>query len=110
MAILRKRTAVIPVQTMTVGEFDPMLPGGYDNVKTFPLPVRKGRSLSVKVEADHPVDVAVSGPDGRVIRFEEGMTSGTLGPIVFEEKCTAALMIGVFRGDKSRLELEAWTE
>ncbi len=110
MAILRKRTPILPVQSITVGDFDPALPGGYDNVKTFPLSVRKGRSLSVRVEAEQPVDVAVSGPDGRILRFEEGMRSGTLGPIEFEEKCTAALVIGVFRGDKSRLELEAWTE
>ncbi len=110
MPILRKRSPVLSKQTVRIGELDLSLPGGYDNVKTFPLKVRKGRGLTVKVESDAPVDMAVSGPDGRVLDFKEGISDGILGPIPFTETCTAALLLGVYRGDRAELEIEAWQE
>ncbi len=110
MPILRKRSPVLSKRTVSIGDLDLSVPGGYDNVKTFPLKVRKGRGLTVRVDSDAPVDLAVSGPDGRVLDFKEGISSGTLGPIPFNESCTAALVLGVFRGDRAELELEAWQE
>ncbi|HIJ00378.1 MAG TPA: hypothetical protein HA366_02460, partial [Candidatus Methanomethylophilaceae archaeon] len=47
---------------------------------------------------------------GRVVKFEEGVTSTTLGPIVFDRKFTAALVLGIFRGDKTEVEIEAWLD
>jgi len=93
-----------------LGEFNPEVQGGYENVKTFPLEVRKGRGLTVRVDAKDPVDIAISDYEGRVVKFEEGVTSTTLGQIVFDRKFTAALVLGIFRGDKTEVEIEAWLD
>ncbi len=100
----------MPVQRLRIGDFDPSIPGGYDNVRSIPIQVKKGRSLLVRVESDSPVDVALSDAGGAVLKFEEGMRSGTLGPFPFEDKGTAVIMLGVYRGDKADVELEAWVE
>ena len=94
---------------MTVGEFDPSVDGAYRNVKTIPIDVKQGRDLFISLESDSPLDVAVSDANGRCVAFREKFTSGTVSAKI-EEKGTAALMLGVFRGDVAKVTVEAWME
>jgi hypothetical protein len=107
--MFRRRTVLIPKTEMTVGEFDPSADGAYRNVKTLPLEVRPKRDLFVSVESNVPIDAAVSDSSGKCITFREKFTSGTISARP-EEKGTAALMIGVFRGDLAKVTIEAWME
>ena len=110
MSLLRRKHTIIPLTRMTLGEFDIQEPGGYRNVKTFPLHIKAGRDLHVRVRSDRPVDLAVSDQKGFCRSFQEGVMEGSLGPVHFPEKELAALVLGVFRGDRADLELEVWTE
>ena len=55
--IFGKKVILIEHQMLTVGEFNININGAYDNVKTFPLEVKKGRKLFVSVKSDNGVDV-----------------------------------------------------
>jgi len=110
MSLFRRKIILIPPTKISLGEFDVNEPGGYHNVKTFRLAIKAGRDLHVRVTADKPVDLAVSDNQGRCRSFQEGVTEGGLGPIPFPEKEVAALVVGVFRGDKAELQLEVWME
>ena len=108
--MFRRKISLVPPTKVSLGEFDINEPGGYQNVKTFRLDIKAGRNLHVRVTSDKPIDIAVSDQQGFCRCFKEGVTDGGLGPVLFPEKDVAALVIGVFRGDKAELEIEAWTE
>lgn len=110
MSLFRRKINLIPLTKVSLGEFDINELGGYCNVKTFRLDIKAGRDLHVRVTSDKPVDIAVSDQQGFCRCFQEGVTEGGLGPVPFLEKEVAALVLGVFRGDKANLELEAWME
>ena len=110
MSLFRRRINLIPLTKINLGEFDINEPGGYCNVKTFRLVIKAGRDLHVRVSSDKPVDLAVSDEQGRCRSFKEGVIEGELDPIPFPEKEVVALVLGVFRGDKAELQVEAWLE
>jgi len=93
-------------ETLSIGEFDPSVDGAYRNVKTFPLPVRPGK-LFVSVMSDKPVDIAISDGGGICIKFKDSILNDTLS-VEITKKGTAALIAGVFRGDKAELRIRAW--
>ena len=105
-----KKTILIEHQTVTVGEFNININGAYDNVKTFPLEVKKGRKLFVSVKSDNGVDVSVVDTKGMNESFSEAVKDKLIGPIEVIEKGTMALVLGVYRGDLAHVELEAWME
>ncbi len=110
MSLFRRKRVLMPPTKMSLGEFDIEEPGGYRNVKTFPLEVRAGRKLHVRVKSDRPLDLAISDEKGFCRSFAEGVTEGGLGPVDFPQREKVALVIGVFRGDMAELELEVWMD
>ena len=108
--IFGKKAILIEHQTLTVGEFNININGAYDNVKTFPLEVKKGRKLFVSVKSDNGVDVSVVDTKGMNESFSEAVKDKLIGPIDIVEKGTMALVLGVYRGDLAHVELEAWME
>ncbi len=105
-----KKVVLIEHQTLTVGEFNININGAYDNVKTFPLEVKKGRKLFVSVKSDNGVDVSVVDTKGMNESFSEAVKDKLIGPLEIIEKGTMALVLGVYRGDLAHVELEAWME
>ena len=106
--MFRRKNVLVPRTEMTIGEFDTSVPGAYRNVKTMPLDI-KNRDLFISLESDVPVDVAVSDWNGKCVAFREKFTSGTISAR-FDDKGTAGLVLGVFRGDLAKVVIEAWTE
>jgi hypothetical protein len=96
-------------EKLPIGEFDPAADGAYRNVKTFPLNVKEGKRLLIKVSSDAPVDMAVSNSDGICIKFKDSILDDTV-IIETAKKETLMLVIGVFRGDKAELRIKAWME
>ncbi|MCL2890661.1 MAG: hypothetical protein FWF40_02065 [Methanomassiliicoccaceae archaeon] len=94
-------------EQITIGEFDPSVDGAYRNVKTFPVQVRPGE-MFISVDSDKPVDIAVSNGSGICIKFKESILNDVIGPIRITEKDTAALAVGVFRGDKAEPKIRIW--
>ena len=105
-----KKVILIEHRTLTVGEFNININGAYDNVKTFPLEVKKGRKLFVSVRSDNGVDVSVVDAKGMNESFSEAVKDKIIGPLEISEKGTMALVLGVYRGDLAHVELEAWME
>ena len=105
-----KKVILIEHQSLTIGEFNININGAYDNVKTFPLEVKKGRKLFVSVKSDNGVDVSVVDTKGMNESFSEAVKDKLIGPLEIIEKGTMALVLGVYRGDLAHVELEAWME
>ena len=101
---------ILLTEELTVGEFDPTVDGAYRNVKTFPLNVRSGKKLTVHIESDKPVDMAISNGEGKCVLFKNGALSDTIGPMPLKKKETLALVLGVFRGDLAKLKIEVWMD
>ena len=105
-----RKDILVEHQNLTVGEFNINIDGAYDNVRTFPLEVRKGKNVFVSVKSDNGVDVCVVGTDGMNQKFSAAAKDVTLGPIPVKEKGTMSLVLAVFRGDLAHVEVEAWME
>ncbi len=105
-----KKIILLEKQKLTVGEFDINVEGAYKNIKTFPLEVKKGKSINVRVISDNGVDVSIVGLDGRNAKFKECVKDGIVGPVVSDGKGTMALILGVPYGSLSNVEIEAWME
>ncbi len=110
MSFFDKRTQVYGPETMVVGEFDATVDGFYRNVVTVPLTVKPNHLLFVKVEADKPVDVVVARDNGSSVQHKDRQTSIVMGPYPTEKLKSMGVILGVFRGDKSTVTLEAWME
>ena len=110
MSLFKRKVVLFSEKSLTVGEFDINSDGAYRNVKTFPVDVKGGRSLFVSIKSDKPVDVDIVGIDGRSIRFKEAFLDGIIGPLETVGKGTMEIILGVYRGDLSNLEMEIWME
>ena len=110
MSLFEKRTQVYGPEKVTVGEFDASVDGCYRNVFVKTLPVRPRRMLYVSVDSDAPVDVAVANEDNSAAGHRDRMTKGTLGPFSTRDFSTMGLFVGVYRGDKAEVMIEAWIE
>lgn len=110
MSLLKRKVVLFSERSLTVGEFDIDSDGGYRNVKTFPVDVKGGKDLFVSIRSDKPVDVDVVGIDGRSIKFKEAFLNGVIGPLATVGKGTMEVILGVYRGDLSNLEMEIWME
>ncbi|MBO4552098.1 MAG: hypothetical protein J5673_02745 [Candidatus Methanomethylophilaceae archaeon] len=108
--LFNKKVVLVEHQELTVGEFNININGAYDNVKTFPLEVKKGRKLFVSVKSDNGVDVSIVDVKGMNESFSEAVKDKLIGPVAIEDKGTMALILGVYRGDLAHVELEAWME
>ena len=108
MAIFSGKQAVFGPEMMSVGDFDPKADGGYRNVIVTQIKVKPKRMLYVRVKSDNPVDVAVVDQKGRPIGHKDGVTDDTLGPISTETWTDMGFIVGLFRGDKAKMEGLGW--
>ena len=94
-----------------MGDVDYDKPSCYDNIRTFPLEVKAGRSIFVCVESSDGVDISIVDTKGMNVRFQENIRSKvTIGPVPVDQKGTMALVLGVFAGDRTDVTLSAWME
>lgn len=110
MPIFDSKETVYGPETMSVGDFDPTVDGCYRNVVTIALDVKPKRKLRVSVKADHPVDVVVAREDRSAAGHKDGIMEATLGPFDTGKARSMGIIIGVFRGDKANVTVEAWTD
>jgi len=110
VSLFKRKVVLFSEKSLTVGEFDIDSDGAYRNVKTFPVDVKGGKDLYVSIKSDRPVDVDVVGIDGRSIKFKEAFLNGVIGPLETVGKGTMEVILGVYRGDLSNLEMEIWME
>lgn len=105
-----KREQVYGPETVSVGDFDITVDGCYRNVVTIPLEVRPHRMLRVSVKSDHPVDVAVAREDHSAAGHKDGVMEATLGPFDTGKHKSMGIFLGVYKGDKAKVTVEAWTD
>jgi hypothetical protein len=110
MSLFEKRTQVFGPETITVGEFDPTADGFYRNVYPIPLDVKPNHVLYVKLKADKPVDIVIAREDGSAVQHKDRQTDIQMGPFPTDKHKSMGIILGVFRGDKSTVEIEAWME
>ncbi|MDO5862339.1 MAG: hypothetical protein Q4Q58_06080 [Thermoplasmata archaeon] len=110
MSLFDKREQVYGPETLSVGDFDPTVDGCYRNVVTIPLTVRPRRVLRVKVSSDHPVDVVVAREDRSSAGHRDGVMEAVLGPFDTGKSSSMGILLGVYKGDKAKVTVEAWTD
>lgn len=110
MSLFEKREQVYGPETLSVGDFDITVDGCYRNVVTIPLDVKPRRMLRVSVKSDHPVDVVVAREDRSAAGHKEGVMEATLGPFDTGKNKGMGILLGVFKGDKAMVTVEAWID
>lgn len=105
-----KRVQVFGPEVVSVGDFDPTVDGCYRNVVTISLDVKPRRMLHVKVSSDIPVDVVVANSDRSAAGHREQVTEAVLGPYPTGKSDDMGILLGVFKGDKAKVNLEVWTD
>ena len=94
-----------------MGEVDYDKPSCYDNIRSYPLEVKPGKSIFVRVESTNGVDASVVDINGMNVKFQENIRSEVvIGPVPVKQKGTMALVVGVFAGDRTDVKLSAWME
>ena len=97
-------------ETISVGDFDPTVDGCYRNVEIRTLQVKPKHLLYVRIKSDFPVDVAVANEDNSAAGHKNGVTDDVLGPFSTQKFSTMGLFLGVFRGDKAKVDVDIWME
>jgi hypothetical protein len=110
MSFFEKRTQVYGPEEISIGEFDATADGFYRNVVTIPLDVKPNHVLYVSVKAGNPVDVVVARENGSAVQHKDRITDVVMGPYPTEKAKSMGIIIGVFRGDRSKATVEAWME
>lgn len=110
MAFFDKREQVYGPEVISVGDFDITVDGCYRNVVTIPLVVRPHRMLHVSVQSDNPVDVVVAREDHSSAGIKEGAKNIELGPFGTGKSRSMGILLGVYKGDKAKVTVEAWTD
>ncbi len=110
MALFDKREQVYGPETVSVGDFDITVDGCYRNVVTIPLEVRPHRLLRVSVKSNHPVDVVVAREDRSSAGHKDGVMDAVLGPFDTGKSKSMGILLGVYKGDKASVVVEAWTD
>lgn len=110
MSLLEKKVQVYGPEEVSVGDFDPTVDGCYRNVVTIPLDVKPRRVLYVKIKSDNPVDVVVAKEDRSSAGHKDGVTDVIMGPYETGKSKSMGIILGVFRGDKSKVTIDAWMD
>ena len=110
MSLFEKREQVYGPELVSVGDLDLSVDGGYRNVVTIPLDVKPKRMLTVKVSSDFPVDVVVANEKGAAIAPKEGVRDVVMGPFSTGKLRSMGVFLGLYTGDKAKVQLEAWME
>lgn len=111
MALFSRKTVLIEETSFHMGEVDYDKPSCYDNIRTYPLEVKAGKSVYVRVSSTEGVDASIVDTNGMNVKFQENIRSEVvIGPVPVKQKGTMALVIGVFAGDRTDVKLSAWME
>ena len=110
MSLFEKREQVYGPETVSVGDLDLTVDGCYRNVVTIALDVRPKRALHVRVASDNPVDVVVANEKGAAIAHKEGVRDAVIGPCPTGKLHSMGIFLGVYPGDRAKVEVEAWME
>lgn len=110
MALFTRKQKIFGPELISVGDFDPREDSCYRNIVVTRINVKPKRMLYLHVTSDFPVDVVVLNEGGRPIGHVFNVKEGDLGPISTETCNEMAFTLGVFRGDKAKVEVEVWTE
>ncbi len=110
MSLFEKRERVYGPETVSVGDLDLTVDGGYRNVVIIPLDVKPRRVLHVKVSSNFPVDVVVANENGATVGHKKGVRDAVLGPYPTEKLKSMGIFLGLYPGDRAKVALEAWME
>ncbi len=110
MSLFEKREQVYGPETVSVGDLDLTVDGGYRNVVSIPLNIKPRRVLRVKVLSDFPVDVVVANEKGAVVDHKEGVRDIIFGPYPTGKLKSMGIFLGLYPGDRANVVLEAWME
>ncbi len=110
MALFKDRELVLDSKNIVIGEFDPSVDGFYKNVMTFPVTVKKKRTITINIRSDVPVDIAVANEKGSSILHKQSFKEGSIGPIPTNDNKEMGVIVGIFPGDKATIDLEVWME
>jgi len=105
-----KRVTVFEGKDILVGKFNPAAPGCYDNVLTFAYEVKTKRNLYFDVDSDIPISVAIANDDNSSAFHKEDVTVGSFGPISTADNKEMGLFLGVYPGDKAKVNIQIWME
>lgn len=110
MSLFDKREIVYGPETVSVGDLDYSVEGCYRNVVTIPLTVKPKRMLRIRIDSDAPVDVVVANENRSSVEHREGVRMGEFGPYDTGKAKSMGIILGVFRGDKAKVNVEAWVD
>lgn len=110
MSLFAKKVTVLGPEVVSVGDFDPTVDGCYRNVVTIPLEVKPRRQLYVRVRSDNPVDIVVAKDDRSAAGHKENQTDITMGPFDTGKMTSMGIILGIYRGEKASVEIEAWID
>ena len=110
MSLFDKKEVVFGPQEVLVGELDYSVEGGYRNVVTIPLEVKPKRMLRVRIRSDAHVDVVVANENRSAAGHKEAVREAEFGPYDTGKSKSMGLILGVFRGDRARVIVEAWVD
>ncbi len=110
MSLFNRKTELLPLTELCLGELNYSVPGAYDNVRHFPLEVKANRNVYVEVETSQPIDISIIDTKGYNTKFKENFEGGVFGPVPTKEKGTMAVFLGIYRGEKSDVKIRAWME
>lgn len=110
MSLFDKREIVYGPETVSVGDLDYSVEGCYRNVVTIPLTVKPKRMLRIRIDSDAPVDVVIANENRSSVEHREGVRMGEFGPYDTGKAKSMGIILGVFRGDKAKVNVEAWVD
>lgn len=111
MSLFSRKVVLIEETSFHMGEVDYTKHSLYDNIRSYPMEVKAGKSLYVKISSTNGVDVSIVDNKGYNVKFQEHVTSEfVMGPVPIKEKGTMALILGVFAGDRTDVTMSAWME
>ena len=110
MSLFDKREQVYGPEVVSVGDLDLTVDGGYRNIVPIPLDVKPKRALYLHATSDFPVDVVVANEKGAAVAHKEHVTDLSLGPIPTGKLKSMGIFLGLYPGDKAKVNLEVWME
>ncbi len=111
MSLFSRKVVLIEETSFHMGEVDYTKASLYDNIRTYPLEVKAGKSIYVRVSSSNGVDVSIIDNAGMNVKFQEHVTSEiVMGPVPVKEKGMMAIILGVYAGDRTDVTFSVWME
>ncbi len=110
MSLLNRKSVLLPETSFRLGELDYSIPGCYDNIHTYPLEAKPGKDVFISVKASMPVDISLVDAKGMNVKFKQGVTEDTIGPVPCKMKGIMTLIVGILAGDRSDVTVSVWME